>query len=99
MNRPLPEPPKPENSAIRLRVRRMEAASPKIILQRLVEEWDDDEDEAIYNELEFEKQLWMLVGLRSLRKAADSQHQGRLNGALEPCKVLSLYENHGKWLS
>ncbi|KAH8601921.1 hypothetical protein B0O99DRAFT_589087 [Bisporella sp. PMI_857] len=94
INRPLPEPPRPENSAIRLRVRRMEAASSKIILQRLVEEWDDDEDEAIYNELEFEKQLWMLVGLRYLRKRADSRSQGRLNGPLEPCKVLSLYENH-----
>jgi len=94
----LPEPPRPENSAIRLRVRRMEAASAKIILQRLIEEWDEDEDEAIYNELEFEKQLWMLVGLRYFRKMAASAQPGRLNGALEPCKVLSLYENNGKLL-
>ena len=91
----LPEPPRPENSAIRLRVRRMEAASAKIILQRLVEEWDEGEDESIFNELEFEKQLWMLVGLRYFRKMAASDQPGRLNGALEPCKVLSLYENNG----
>jgi len=74
----------------------MEAASAKIILQRLVEEWDEDGDEAIYNELQFEKQLWMAIGLRYLRMMSDTKQPGRLNGALEPSKVLSLYENHGK---
>lgn len=73
----------------------MEAASSKIVLQRLVEEWDDDQDQAIYNELEFEKQLWMMVGLRFIQKKAG--HKRELSGPLEPCKVLSLYENHGTY--
>jgi hypothetical protein len=73
----------------------MEVANPRIILQRLMEEWDEDEDEAIYNELQFEKHLWMLVGLRYLLKASDTR-QGARNDATEPCKVLSLYESHGK---
>jgi len=60
-----------------------------------MEEWDEDEDEAIYNELQFEKHLWMLVGLRYLLKAADTR-QGARNDATESCKVLSLYESHGE---
>jgi len=97
LSRTLPEPPRPDNSAIRLQVRRMEAASSKIILQRLIEEWDDGQDDAIYNELEFEKNLWMLIGLRVLQKRADSLQDGvnKLGGDLEPCSVLSLYESHG----
>ncbi|KAG9244421.1 hypothetical protein BJ878DRAFT_550486 [Calycina marina] len=90
----LPEIPRPENSAIRLRLRRMETASPKIILQRLVEEWDEGEDEAIYNELEFEKQLWMLVGLTYSRRDASFAQSTGMKSPLEPCNVLSLYDNN-----
>lgn len=72
----------------------MEVASPKIVLQRLVEEWDEDEDEGICNELAFEKQLWLLMGLRYIRKKTNPDFQTGV--IMEPCKVLSLYESHGK---
>ncbi|RDW82610.1 hypothetical protein BP6252_03722 [Coleophoma cylindrospora] len=95
-NRSLPEPPRPENTAMRQRLRRMEAASPKIILERLREEWDDVADDAIYNELEFEKSLWMLVGLRTLTRQASggNSSDGRfVEPTSEPTKYLSLYES------
>lgn len=96
--RGLPELPRPENTAMRQRLRRMEAASPKIILERLKEEWHDIVDDAMYNELEFEKTLWMLVGLRALAKQAfwEKTNDGySVEPRPEPTNYLSLYENQG----
>lgn len=72
-------------------VRKMEAATPKIILDRLKEEWDEVPDASIYRELELEKQLWMLTALRMIprkNKKSDVMPTGSV-------KILSLYENHG----
>lgn len=43
----------------------MEAASKKIMLERLREEWTEVADASVYRELELEKQMWMLTALRS----------------------------------
>ncbi|KAL3418569.1 hypothetical protein PVAG01_10285 [Phlyctema vagabunda] len=97
-NRPLPQPPQPENAAMQQRIRRMEAASPKIVLERLKEEWDDITDDAIYNELELEKHLWMLVGLRVLQRNATAGDANKSVKSQErpgsqAGKALSLYES------
>jgi hypothetical protein len=77
----------------------MEAASSKIILERLKEEWMGVADASVYRELELEKQRWMLFALRDLKttRLSDCEDsriiQVSTTGAT---KVLSLYENHGK---
>jgi len=77
-------------------IRRMEAASQKIILQRLKEEWVGDADASVYRELELEKQLWMLSALRRLTKMGLSSDIGEVDtDSSVPMKILSLYENHG----
>ncbi|KAF2120538.1 hypothetical protein BDV96DRAFT_671612 [Lophiotrema nucula] len=71
-------------------IRRMESAGPKIILDRMKEEWnepiDDDEDE----ELTLEKQLWVLT-------AFQLQNLGSSRVAPKPKsdtgKILELYGN------
>ena len=81
-------------------IRRMIAASPKIVLERLTEEWSETmTDASLFGELEFEKQLWMLAALQPPdkkmlsrtvlddQKVDPSQFGGR--------KILSLYEDHG----
>ncbi|KAF1968660.1 hypothetical protein BU23DRAFT_260424 [Bimuria novae-zelandiae CBS 107.79] len=42
-------------------IRRMENAGPKVILDRLKEEWDDPSDEETNEELHLEKRLWVLI--------------------------------------
>lgn len=80
----------------------MEAASPKIIYERLKEEWTGVAEASVYRELEVEKQLWMLSALKSISKANPTVTPdeskaatvlGKLPGAT---KLLSLYQNHGK---
>lgn len=88
-----------ELSDLQRSIRRMESASPKIILERLQEEWLEVADASVYRELELEKQLWMLTALEGMKKR-------RQRGIMEPIKlqergssmtkILSLYENHGK---
>lgn len=41
-------------------IRRMENAGPKVILDRLKEEWDEPNDEETNEELHLEKRLWVL---------------------------------------
>lgn len=78
-------------------IRRMEAASPKIVLERLKEEWVEVADASVYRELEFEKQLWMLSALRGLKKKSTTIPDVMTNApASGITKILSLYENHGK---
>jgi hypothetical protein len=70
----------------------MEAASDKIILERLKEEWIEVTDASVYRELELEKQLWMISALRGFTKASGKV----LQNDMTPTKILSLFENHGK---
>lgn len=99
INRALPKPPEPEKIAMQKHIRRMEAATPRIILERLKEDWSDVTDEAMYNELEFDMQLWMLLGYRILtNKATGSERKNSEPSAASSsstAKFLSLYENQG----
>lgn len=42
----------------------MESAGPKIVLDRLKEDWRDAKDDAVRDELELEKYLWALTALQ-----------------------------------
>tara|TARA_B100001146_G_scaffold165381_1_gene146235 strand:+ start:211 stop:468 length:258 start_codon:yes stop_codon:yes gene_type:complete len=72
----------------------MEAASSKIVLERLKEQWVEVADASVYRELELEKQLWMLTALRTLENKSHSDELV-MSAPSRPRKVLSLYENHG----
>jgi hypothetical protein len=96
---PRQRPPPVELQLLQRNIRRMEAASPKIILERLKEEWVEVVDASVYRELELEKQLWMLSALRSLKKKSSMTHESDTNvPASSIAKTLSLYENHGRVL-
>lgn len=81
----------------------MQAASTKILLERLTEEWVDVADESIRRELEFEKQLWMRTALRAcIKKSAPKTDLKGQSSSLksdlplpEVVKILCLYEDHG----
>ncbi|KAF2255517.1 hypothetical protein BU26DRAFT_471096 [Trematosphaeria pertusa] len=74
-------------------IRRMESAGPKIILDRMKEEWHDPVDAEADEELILEKQLWVLT-------AFQLQNLGQSRTAPRPqCntgKILELYGNLGK---
>lgn len=82
---------------LRRSIRRMEAASAKIMLERLKEEWLEVADAAVYRELELEKQLWMLCALRCLykKKELGQTVSPVLKTTAKPGMLLSLYENYG----
>ncbi|KAF2463176.1 uncharacterized protein BDR25DRAFT_347392 [Lindgomyces ingoldianus] len=69
-------------------IRRMESAGPKVILDRLKEEWHDPTDEETNEELALEKSLWVLT-------AFQLQNLGRSKEPPRPrCntgKILELY--------
>lgn len=78
----------------------MDAASSKIVLERLKEEWLEVADASVYRELELEKQLWMLTALQHLKKKSSmdlsfSVESVSLEKDSTATKLLSLYENHG----
>ncbi|APA10294.1 hypothetical protein sscle_06g050640 [Sclerotinia sclerotiorum 1980 UF-70] len=84
-----------EQTHLQMNIRKMEAASNKIILERLKEEWMQVADASVYRELELEKQLWMLTALRAINRVAKTRDASRaLTGAPQVGKMLSLYENH-----
>jgi hypothetical protein len=84
----------------------MEAANPKIMLERVKEEWTETDDITICKEVEFEKHLWMLTALRYLAKwsvskpgtAGQQEEETALTtkSSSASSKVLSLFENQGK---
>jgi hypothetical protein len=88
-------------------LRRMRTASPKIMLERLTEEWTDPTDATINEELQFEKQLWMRTALHacfqmSMAEKDSSGHRSapKPEPAIpEAVKILSLYEDHGMFMS
>ncbi|KAL3425234.1 hypothetical protein PVAG01_04515 [Phlyctema vagabunda] len=79
-------------------IRVKEAATPKIMLERLKEEWMVNADASVYRELELEKQLWVLTALRALNtddgedEVVDSGNQ-KSPPMAQPTKLLSLHEN------
>lgn len=69
-------------------IRRMESAGPKIILDRLKEEWSNPVDEKMCDEMELEKQLWVLTAyqLRNLGRYSRFPNADTKN-------ILELYGN------
>jgi hypothetical protein len=84
-------------------VRRMEGAGPRIILERLKEEWDEPADRAMSEELQLEKHLWALTALqlRALDRFLRPSDSPAPTGALPPLslnkrrKILELDGNLG----
>ncbi|XP_014553100.1 hypothetical protein COCVIDRAFT_40816 [Bipolaris victoriae FI3] len=59
----------PNSSSVQLTrfqrfIRRMESAGPKVILDRLKEDWQEATSDGVDEELILEKQLWLLTGLQ-----------------------------------
>lgn len=85
-------------------VRRMENAGPKIVLDRLTENWDESSDKATRDEVELEKHLWTLTALqlRSLEKFANSGQNIDMLPSLDSAptrrRILELGGNLGKRL-
>lgn len=84
-------------------IRRMESAGPKIILERLKEEWNDPVDEEADEELQLEKQLWVLTALQLQALDTSSQPSQVAFGQLlrlptlsNSRKFLELYGNLGR---
>lgn len=72
----------------------MEAAGDRIILERLKEKWNQSASDVVYQELEFEKQLWMLSALKGFAKTSTKGVDKNANCS-GVTKVLSLHESHG----
>ncbi|KAE9379610.1 hypothetical protein N431DRAFT_398005 [Stipitochalara longipes BDJ] len=86
--------PPVELQLLQRNIRRMEAASPKIILERLKEEWVEVADASVYKELELEKQLWMLSALRGLKKKSNiTPELETVVPSSGTKRILSLFEN------
>jgi hypothetical protein len=83
-------------TAVRRNLKRMEAASPNIMLERFTEELPDMNDPSIYMDLELEKQLWMLSALH--RSKPQREYEQPSSRSLGPAKILSLFENQGLFL-
>jgi hypothetical protein len=67
-------------------VRRMEGAGPRIILERLKEEWDEPVDRGMSDELQLEKHLWALTALqlRAMDRFARPNQATAPSGPLPP---------------
>ncbi|ORX94261.1 hypothetical protein BCR34DRAFT_226164 [Clohesyomyces aquaticus] len=70
-------------------IRRMENAGPKVILDRLKEDWNDPEDEEADEEFALEKSLWVLTAfqLQNLGRSTRETPKPRCNTG----KILELY--------
>lgn len=87
-------------------VRRMEGAGPRIILERLKEEWDEPSDRSMSDELQLEKHLWALTALqlRALDRFARPSQSIAPSGPLPPFslnrrrKILELDGNVGRFM-
>jgi hypothetical protein len=71
----------------------MESAGPKIILDRLKEEWNNPVDEEASEELTLEKQLWVLTAFQLQNLGRYSRFPKTNTG-----KILELYGNLGELL-
>jgi hypothetical protein len=97
--------PGAEVTDLRRNIRRMQVANPRIMLERIKEEWTEVSDPTIYKELELDKHLWVLTALKFLvnkiQKEADGSEDHAntslvMKAPMAPSKVLMLYENQGK---
>ena len=73
----------------------MAAASGKIMLERLTEEWDQVTDAEFYKDIMFEKQLWLLTALTLLERGGRPYTPRTIEEDEEDdgCRVLSLFES------
>lgn len=73
----------------------MAAASAKIMLERLTEEWDQVTDADFYKDIMFEKQLWLLTALALLERGGKPYVPRTIEEDEEEdgCRVLSLFES------
>lgn len=72
-------------------IRRMESAGPKIILERVKEEWTNPVDEEAGDEMLLEKQLWVLTAFQLENLGRYSRFPKSNTG-----KILELYGNLGE---
>jgi hypothetical protein len=75
-------------------IRRMESAGPKVILERLKEEWHNAVDDEAGEELKLEKQLWVLTAFQLQNLGRYSRFPKSNTG-----KILELYGNLCKFWS
>lgn len=76
-------------------IKRMAAASGKIMLERLTEEWDQVTDAVFYKDIMFEKQLWLLTALALLERGGRPYTPRTIEEDEEEdgWRVLSLFES------
>ncbi|KAJ2902312.1 hypothetical protein MKZ38_000702 [Zalerion maritima] len=75
-------------------LKRMAAASPKLTLLRLSEEWGKSTDAMLYKELEMEKKRWMLAALYNIDRNLEQDLMERESRSpVRQEKILALYEN------
>ncbi|KAF1915042.1 hypothetical protein BDU57DRAFT_595683 [Ampelomyces quisqualis] len=79
-----------EQTRFQLFIRRMESAGPKIVLDRLKEDWQDSPGEEWDEQLALEKQLWLLTGFQM-------QNAKKVRATPKPAcdtgRILELYGN------
>lgn len=78
-------------------LKRMAAASPKLTLLRLSEEWGKSTDATLYKELELEKKRWMLAALYNIDRNLEQDLMRDSGSPVRQEKVLALYENQGQF--
>lgn len=86
----------PPTTHLQRHIRKMLSATPKIILERLAEEWVGIDDDEILKDLDFDQQIWLLVGLRWLAGIADPDddlERGDLVAVACPGRLLSFHES------
>lgn len=76
-------------------IKRMASAAPKIMLERLTEEWDQVTDPDFYKDIMFEKQLWLLTAFALLERGGQPNVARTIEEDEEEdgYRVLSLFES------
>jgi hypothetical protein len=83
-------------TAVQKEFQRMAAATPRITLIRLTEQWGNASDASFYKELEVDKKRWMLSALYGLDKAlAAFGADGENNRLAIDFHLLALFDSEG----
>jgi hypothetical protein len=98
------DPPSAPSQHFQRLVQRMDSASPKVIHDRLLEDWSDTTDLMLREELELEKHLWALTAVenQTLDKFAKPSQSAKVTNPLPPItlnkrrKILELDGHLGK---
>lgn len=92
-----------EDTHLDRHIMKMSAANPKIMLERLKEQWPETADASVAQDLEIERQMWMLMSLRYLTERANGERDVKLeDGAHDTTnkstegKILSLHDTQGR---